>query len=288
MSDFDTQCKKLAEMDPQQFNQVFNEISVRVIEELSQVMVDGKDGLSAYMEFILASVAADGKLSEGEFKLLKPMFDQMKEKDVTYEEGVEIFKEMGLDDSAAYRKVIDTMVDLLGLISQEMKGDIILLCLLVCAIDGEVTDDEKKWIMQLAAPLEVDLSAMEYIDVFLSQAGTFTLATVEMNRPRMRVLGLKLNLDGKIYFGVGTFKEVYKQLKENPNCEILAYSEGKFLRWDGKAAFSDDPRLYPMLKEAMPEIAKVYFDNGWQFAFFTLQGGHAEIVAATGAKTKIF
>ena len=101
MNDFDAQCKKLAEMDPQQFNQVFNEISVRVMEELSQVMVDGRDGLSAYMEFILASVAADGKLSEGEFKLLKPMFDQMKEKDVTYEEGVQIFKDMGLDDSAA-------------------------------------------------------------------------------------------------------------------------------------------------------------------------------------------
>jgi hypothetical protein len=43
-----------------------------------------------------------------------------------------------------------------------------------------------------------------------------------------------------------------------------------------------------MLKEAMPDIAKVYFDNGWQFAFFTLQGGHAEIVAASGAKNKIF
>ncbi|MBR5998918.1 MAG: hypothetical protein IK043_00525, partial [Candidatus Methanomethylophilaceae archaeon] len=212
MSDFDNLCKQLEEMDPETFTQIFNKKSEEVLNALIDITADGKDGVTAYMQFILASVAADGKLSEGEFKLLKPMFDQMKEKDVTYEEGVEIFKEMGLDDSAAYRKVIDTMVDLLGLISQEMKGDIILLCLLVCAIDGEVTEDEKKWIMQLAAPLEVDLSAMEYIDVFLSQAGTFTLATVEMNRPRMRVLGLKLNLDGKIYFGVGTFKEVYKQL----------------------------------------------------------------------------
>ncbi len=288
MTDFDAQCKKLAEMDPQQFNQIFNEMSVRVMEELSQVMVDGRNGLSAYLEFILASVAADGKLSEKEFQLLKPMFDSMKDKDLSYEEGVAVFKEMGLDDAGSYRKVVDTMVDLLGLINIELKQDIIFLCLLVCAIDGEITEDEKKWIMQLADPLKIEISAMEYIDVFLSQAGVFTLATVERNRPRMRVLGLKFNLDGAIFFAVGTFKEVYKQLKENPLCEIMATNGDKFLRWDGTAVFSDDQRLYPMLKEAAPEIAQMYFDKGWTFAFFTIAGGHAEIVGADNSKTKIF
>jgi uncharacterized pyridoxamine 5'-phosphate oxidase family protein len=288
MSDFDTLCNKLAEMDHTQFKQIFNEMSVRVMEELTQVMMDGKDGLSVYLEFLLASVAADGKLSKPEFELLKPMFDMIADGDVTYEQGVAMFKDMGLDQAEGYEKVVDTMVDILGLVDAGLKDDIVFLCLLVCAIDGEVTEKEKDWIRQLMRPLTIEISAYEYLDVFLGQAGTFTLATSVGNRPRMRVLGLKLNLDGKIYFAVGTFKDVYKQLKANPWCEILASVGPDFLRWDGGAKFSDDPRLYPMLKEAMPEIAQVYYDNGWTFAFFTIEGGHAEIINVSGSKKRIF
>ncbi|MBE6518568.1 MAG: pyridoxamine 5'-phosphate oxidase [Thermoplasmata archaeon] len=163
-----------------------------------------------------------------------------------------------------------------------------MLCLLVCAIDGEVTQKEKEWIAQLALPLTIDVTPMEYIDAFLTKAQVFTLATTDGDQPRMRILGLKLNLDDKIYFGVGTFKDVYKQLKANPKCEILASVGMDFLRWDGKAVFSDDPRLLPMLKAVMPELAQMYFDMGWSFGFFTLEGGSAEVVNVSNQKIKIF
>ena len=41
------------------------------------------------------------------------------------------------------------MVDILGMVSVELKTDIILVCLMVCAIDGHVSRKEKKWIKQL-------------------------------------------------------------------------------------------------------------------------------------------
>ena len=288
MSDFDMLCKELEEMDPETFVQIFNKKSADVISALINLTADGKDGVTAYMQFILASVAADGKLTEQEFQLLKPMFDKSTGKDVSYEEGVKLFEAMGLNDPAAYKDIVDTMVDIIGLVDEDLKDDIVLLCLLVCAIDGEVSDEEKDWIRQLVEPLTIEVDAMDLVDEFLTKAGTFILGTTDGDQPRMRVLGLKIRLDGGLYFAVGTFKDVYKQLRANPKCEILASAGMDFLRWDGKAVFVEDPRLMPIVANMMPDLAKMYNEMGWKLGFFTLQGGSAEIVNVSNQKQKLF
>ena len=288
MSDFDTLCKQLENMDPETFAQIFNDKSVDVISALVALTADGKDGVTAYLQFILASVAADGVLSKPEFTLLKPMFDRIADKDTTYEDAVEIFNGLGLDKPDAYKDIIDTMVDIIGLVDEDMKDDIILLCLLVCAVDGEVTEKEKYWIRQLAEPLTIEMSPAEMIDDFLTKAGTFVLATTDGDQPRMRVLGLKIKLDDKLFFAVGTFKDVYKQLRKNPKCEILASVGMDFLRWDGKAVFTKDDRLMPIVANMMPDLAAMYKEMGWELGFFTLEGGNAEIVNVSNQKTKLF
>ena len=288
MSDFDALCKKLETMDPETFAQIFNDKSVDVISALVALTADGKDGVTAYLQFILASVAADGVLSKPEFTLLKPMFDRIADKDTTYDDAVEIFNGLGLDKSDAYKEIIDTMVDIIGLVDEDMKDDIVLLCLLVCAVDGEVTEKEKDWIRQLAEPLTIEMSPAEVIDEFLTKAGTFVLATTDGDQPRMRVLGLKIKLDDKLFFAVGTFKDVYKQLQKNPKCEILASVGMDFLRWDGKAVFSKDDRLMPIVANMMPDLAAMYKEMGWELGFFTLEGGNAEIVNVSNQKTKLF
>ena len=288
MSDFDTLCKQLENMDPETFAQIFNDKSVDVISALVALTADGKDGVTAYLQFILASVAADGVLSKPEFTLLKPMFDRIADKDTTYDDAVEIFNGLGLDKPDAYKDIIDTMVDIIGLVDEDMKDDIILLCLLVCAVDGEVTEKEKDWIRQLAEPLTIEMSPAEMIDDFLTKAGTFVLATTDGDQPRMRVLGLKIKLDDKLFFAVGTFKDVYKQLQKNPKCEILASVGMDFLRWDGKAVFTKDDRLMPIVANMMPDLAAMYKEMGWELGFFTLEGGNAEIVNVSNQKTKLF
>ena len=288
MSSFDTLCKKLEELEPEKYAQLFNEISVNVVNQLVNLTAGGTNGLNAYLQFLLASVAADGKLSEGEFALLKPLFDRMADKDLTYEEGKELFKTMGLDNPDSYKDVVDTMVDIIGLVDEELKDEIILLCLLVCAIDGEVSEKEKEWIKQLVDPLTIEMTPMEIIDSFLTKAKTFTLATTCKDQPRMRVLGLKINLDGKIYFAVGTFKDVYKQLQANPKCEILVSVGTDFIRWDGKAVFSDDNRLLPIVENMMPQLVQMYKEMGWTLGFFTLEEGTAELVNVSNQKTKLF
>ena len=47
------------------------------------------------------------------------------------------------------KKYLDLVTDLLGLLSDELKEDLIVVCLLICAIDGKISLKEKRWIKQL-------------------------------------------------------------------------------------------------------------------------------------------
>ncbi len=57
---------------------------------------------------------------------------------------------------------------------------------------------------------------------YLNRAGVFFMATCDGEQPKLRPLGLLLEMDGKVLFGVGDFKAVYHQLVANPRTEIVA------------------------------------------------------------------
>ena len=56
---------------------------------------------------------------------------------------------------------------------------------------------------------------MSKINDYLTEAKVFFLATVDGKQPKLRPLGAHLEMDGKVIFGVGDFKEVYKQMRES-------------------------------------------------------------------------
>ena len=149
MSDFDRLCKEFEKMDPLTYSAVIKEKSVGILTALSTITKNGMDGMTIYADFILCSIAADGKLSKEEFSVLQPSLCLLMGKDVTYEDARSMFKELGLDRSKDYKEVMDLMVDILGLVSQELKDDIITVCMMVCAIDGKISFREKRWIRRL-------------------------------------------------------------------------------------------------------------------------------------------
>ena len=84
---------------------------------------------------------------------------------------------------------------------------------------------------------------MSKIKDFLAAAGVFFMATVDGDQPRLRPLGAFLEEDGKLIFGVGDFKNVYKQMQTNPKVEIVAGTpEGHWLRYTGTAVFERDEK----------------------------------------------
>lgn len=290
MSLFDEYCDRINALPIEVKAKHIEELSKAILPALQDIADSGKidiDCVSVYLDFVLAAIGADGKLTVEEFALTKPFFDSVAECDTTYEDGLRIFNETGLSDPSKYKNAVDLMVDLLGLVSEDLKDAIVSLTLFICAIDGEITDSEKQWILQLIDD-NFGYDPMEEIDDFLGEAGTFTLATLCDGKPRMRALGFKVMIDGKIFFSVGTFKEVYKQLVADPRCELLAYKGTKFLRWNGKAVFYEDDRFMKAATEAMPQVVQMYKNMGAKLAFFTVEDGEAEFVYVDNTKETLF
>lgn len=121
------------------------------------------------------------------------------------------------------------------------------------------------------------MSNIEKVDEILNKAETFYLATVDGDKPKVRPLGFHLLFEDKIYFGVGTFKAVYKQLEVNPNTEIAAWDGEHFLRYYGEAILENNEEVVAKAYELMPEIKEVYETNGWEMGVFYLDNATAEI-----------
>ncbi len=65
---------------------------------------------------------------------------------------------------------------------------------------------------------------------FLKKCGTYYLATVEGDQPRVRPFGTAEIFEGKLYIQTGKVKNVYKQLIANPRAEICAFSGTEWIR----------------------------------------------------------
>lgn len=127
------------------------------------------------------------------------------------------------------------------------------------------------------------LEGAEKIDEFMNKAQVFFLATVDGNKPKNRPLGFHLLKDGKLYFGVGNHKDVYKQMEANPNVEIVALVETDFLRYYGKAVFEETYDFADRLVAESEFLQSIYNDEtGFKLAIFHLEEATAEIRDITG------
>lgn len=120
---------------------------------------------------------------------------------------------------------------------------------------------------------------------YLSEAGTFYVATVDGDKPKVRPFGIAIGHDGKVYFGTSNQKEVYKQLKVNPNFEVSTTAkDGSWIRLKGKAVFEENMAVKKKAFEILPVLANIYgsFDSP-VFEVFYISEGEASVYSFTGA-----
>lgn len=125
---------------------------------------------------------------------------------------------------------------------------------------------------------------MSKVNDFLTEAGVFYLATVDGNQPKLRPLGAHMEMDDKVLFGVGDFKNVYKQMLENPLVEIVACKQdGHWLRYTGKAVFETDAKYAEAMLDGAPHLRNIYNDEtGHKLAMFHLEDATAVDIAMMG------
>lgn len=118
---------------------------------------------------------------------------------------------------------------------------------------------------------------LQKVEDFLSATPFFSLATVDGDKPKVRPLAFHVFANEKLYFGVGEFKDVYKQMLANPYVEIDAVKEGEWLRYYGKAVFETDYAMADAILEERPALQKIYNDvSGLRFGIFHLEEATAE------------
>ena len=102
---------------------------------------------------------------------------------------------------------------------------------------------------------------MERVYEFLKNAGTYYLATVEGDQPRVRPFGTALIFEGKLYIQTGKVKPGSKQLAANPKAEICAFAGGKWIRIAGELIDDDRFEAKKAMLDAYPNLRGSYDEN---------------------------
>ena len=121
---------------------------------------------------------------------------------------------------------------------------------------------------------------MSQVSDFLKK-GTFFLATVDGDQPRLRPIGaFTKDEEGKVHIGIGDFKNVYKQLQANPKCEIVACDGGEWLRYTGTAVFDDTDKYSEAILDAVPFLRKHVYneETGFKMVTFHLEDATALVI----------
>jgi len=96
---------------------------------------------------------------------------------------------------------------------------------------------------------------------FLKKAGTYYLATVDGDQPRVRPFGTINLFDGKLYIQSGRKKDVAKQIKANPKVELSAFDGETWIRVAAKLEEDNRPEAQESLFEAYPQLRERYGDG---------------------------
>ena len=122
---------------------------------------------------------------------------------------------------------------------------------------------------------------MNRIYDFLKSAGTYYLATVEGDQPRVRPFGTIDIYEGALYIQTGLKKETAKQMLANPKIEISAMYEGKWIRLSANAVHEDNVKAQEHMLDNYPSLRAMYTPGDGNTAVFRLDNVVAQICSFT-------
>ena len=102
---------------------------------------------------------------------------------------------------------------------------------------------------------------MEKVYNFIKECGTYYLATVDKDQPRVRPFGTIEIFEGKLYIQTGKSKDVSKQLQANPKAEICCFKDGVWLRVAGKLIRDDRVEAKKHMLDVYPQLRGMYSEN---------------------------
>ena len=99
---------------------------------------------------------------------------------------------------------------------------------------------------------------MKEVYEFLKECGTYYLATMDGDQPRVRPFGTVDIFEDKLYIQTGKSKNVSKQMQENPKIEICAFKDGKWLRVTAEVVRDENKEAKKHMLDNYPNLQDKY------------------------------
>ncbi|GAA6382758.1 pyridoxamine 5'-phosphate oxidase family protein [Intestinibacter bartlettii] len=99
---------------------------------------------------------------------------------------------------------------------------------------------------------------MQEVYEFLKACGTYYLATVEGDQPRVRPFGTIDIFEDKLYIQTGKVKDVSKEMQANPKVEICAFDGQKWIRVEGEVVRDDRIEAKEHMLDSYPNLKALY------------------------------
>lgn len=122
---------------------------------------------------------------------------------------------------------------------------------------------------------------MQEVYEFLKACGTYYLATVEGDQPRVRPFGTIDIFEDKLYIQTGKVKDVSKEMQANPKVEICAFDGQKWIRVAGEVVRDDRVEPKKHMLDSYPNLQALYRADDDNTEVLYLKNANATIYSFT-------
>ena len=122
---------------------------------------------------------------------------------------------------------------------------------------------------------------MEEVYQFLKACGTYYLATMDGEQPRVRPFGTVDLYKGQLTIQTGRRKEVARQMLAQPQVELCAFDGSRWLRVSAKAVEVPEVEAQAHMLEAYPDLRAMYAPGDGNTMIFALTQASATFSSFT-------
>lgn len=112
---------------------------------------------------------------------------------------------------------------------------------------------------------------MQEVYEFLKKCGTYYLATVEGDQPRVRPFGTIDLFEGRLTIQTGKVKAVSQQILKNPKVELCAFDGERWLRVAATAVEEPKVEAQVHMLDAYPSLKGMYQPGDGNTQIFALE-----------------
>lgn len=147
MFEFKKLCDAYENLSPVEKGFILTEKSVKILAKLYLLDLPNVNPVETLAGFIIGSAVADGKINEQEYLLMYSALVKTFGKDFRLSDIKESF--LTADGREIINVYTKEMIKIFDYLDEDLKEDIIILCLCITAIDGKVSLKEKNYIKRL-------------------------------------------------------------------------------------------------------------------------------------------